>query len=115
MMRPKPLSYMCGKRGADQQERRLHHECEHEPEAVRREVGDRADMLDSRVVDQDVGLQLQLLQRADVGKVYRPGLSADLLRDVLGADVIEVRDGHDGPTRGKLAGACRADAARRRR
>ena len=35
----------------------------------------------------------RLLQRGDIGKVYRPSLSADLLGDRLGADVV------DGPRR----------------
>ena len=43
------------------------------------------DRLHARVVDQDVDLEPQVLQRGDVEKVYRPGVSADLVGQRLGA------------------------------
>ncbi len=107
MMRPKPCCVHMRQRGPDQQERRLHHERQHEPEAVRREFCDRADALDAGVVDQDVGLEPQLLQRGDVEKVDRPGLSTDLAGDRLGADVVDVGHGDDAPR----AASSRAQAA----
>src|SRR6185437_4140329 len=90
-------------RSANQQERRLHHQGQQVAELLGREVGDRIDALYSGVVDQDIGVEFQTLQRRYVEKVYRPGLSVDLFGERLGGDLVHVRHGDAGAAAGEFA------------
>ena len=109
MIRPNPLLVHVRQRGADQQERRLHHQRQQQPELVRREIVDRVDALYPGVVDQDVGVEFQALQRRDVEKIYRPGLSADLFGQRLGRRLVDVGDGDAGAAAGQFARTGRTD------
>ena len=81
-------------RGADQQERRLDHQRQQQPELLGRELLDRVRALDSGVVDQDVDVEFEVLQRRDVEQVDRPRPSADLVGHRLRALGVDVGHGH---------------------
>ena len=111
-MRPHPRSYMCGSAARDEQERRLEHDPEDQREAVRRELLDRRDVLDARVVDQDVRLEPEVGERLGEAEVEDPGLAGDLLGDRLGPGGVAVAH-HDLRARfGEMAGHGRAYPAR---
>jgi hypothetical protein len=80
--------------------------------ARRRKVGNRVDTLHPGVVHQDVGLQLKILQRSDIEKVYRPSLSADLVRQCLGSGIVDVGDDNRRTPERQLPRARGADSAR---
>ena len=111
-MRPQPRSYIAGQRRADQQERRLEHEPQDQAERVGIELGDRAHPLDAGVVDEDVDVERQVVERRRVGEVDDPRLAADLGRG--GGRGIRVEVGDDdvraaaARTRARTRARCRS-------
>ena len=71
----------AGQRRADEQERRLDHEPLHQAEVLGIELGDRAHPLDAGVVDEDVDIEREVVERRGVGEVDDPRLAADLVGD----------------------------------
>src|SRR6476469_6565059 len=97
---------------ANQQERRFDHEREHGAEAFGAEVGDRVYALNPRVVDQDIRLQCEVLERADVEKIYPPSIPTDLFGDYLRGGLVHVGHRHAGAARREFPGTGRSDATR---
>src|SRR5690606_16429912 len=71
----------------------------------------RADHLDPGIVDQDIGLQCERLERCSVEKVKAPHLTADLLGEPLGCRQVDIRHRHAVAGAGKGSGARCTDAA----
>ena len=78
-MRPNPGEYMCGSAARINRNGASTISASIDAEAFRAEIGDRVDALDAGVVDQDIRLQSQVLERADIEKIDRPSGSADLV------------------------------------
>ena len=112
MTRPNPLRYMCGSAARINRKGASTISASIIRNRAGRELGDLADGLHAGVVDQDVGFQLQVLQRLDVEKVDSPGGSADLVGQRLGADVVDVGDRDRRSAACEFACTRRADAAR---
>src|SRR5690606_2018605 len=96
---------------AHQQERGGDHHLLDEVEPVRRELGQRRDVLQPGVVDQDVDLGRQRVEGRRVGQVDDVRLPADVRGDRLGRVGVPVDHVHRGTRRGQRGGARPADAA----
>ena len=70
-------------------------------------------MLESRVVDENVGGDIEAVDGGAVGEVGLSGQAADRVGDRLGGVAIDVEDGDRGTGLGQSAGAGESDAPRR--
>src|SRR5919202_1837558 len=93
-------------------ERRLDHEPDDEREPFRRELLDRRDVLQPRVVHDDVGLDLQSVEHRVVGEVRLDGPPAELLGHLPGGIPVEIHNRNLGAGRRQPPRARASDPAR---
>ncbi len=109
---PPALRVHARQRGADQQEGRLEHEAHDQAEGLGVELLDRADPLDAGVVDEDVDVEREVVQRRGVGQVDDPRLAADGLGRGIRRLGVQVGDDDVRAATGELVRARESDAAR---
>src|SRR3712207_5009953 len=102
---PPPLLVHPRERLLDDPERRLEHDPHDEHEALGRELLEWCDMLQPRVVHDDVSVDLEVLEDVVVREVGLHGLAPYLARHLFRGVPVQVEDGHGGAGPGQPPGA----------
>ena len=103
-IRPKPRSYMPGSSRAGEPERRLEHQPVDPGELLGVELLDRRDVLDAGAVDEEVGVEVERVDRGAVGEVDLEVVAADLGGDLRRGLAVAVEHGDVGAEVGEPGG-----------
>ena len=90
----------------------VRHQPVDQPPVLRVEGLDGRHPLDTGVVDQDVDVQREVLQRGGVREVHRPAVTADLGGDLLGGRSVQIADRDLRAGSGEHAGTRLTDSGR---
>src|SRR5919199_5370148 len=110
---PPPLLVHAGQRRTHDPEGRLEHNPQYHGETLGREVLNGGDVLQTRIVDDDVRLYFQAIEHPVVREVRLHRLAADLVRDLPGAVTVQVEHGNRSTRPGQPLGAGPPDPTRR--